>query len=139
MKKIIFCLTAGLTLNCVACSNKDNLYPVSGKVTHNGAPAAGATVFFYRKGVDPMNEHMVMGIVQADGTFDLVCGSLGIGAPPGDYDVVIEWKPVSGQKAGRPERGPDKLNGRYADPKRPLLQATVKAERNELPPFALTK
>src|ERR1700686_1623157 len=138
MRKIIFCVSAVLALSCASCGNKGNLYPVSGKVTYKGAPAAGATVFFYRQGVDPMNEHMVMGIVQADGAFELVCGSLGKGAPPGEYDVVIEWKQVSGQSKGRPQHGPDKLKGRYADPKRPRLHAVVKAEANQLAPFELT-
>jgi hypothetical protein len=137
VRTCVFCLTAALTLACAACGNKDNLYPVSGKVTYKGAPASGAAVFFYRRGGDSMNEHMIMSLVQEDGTFELVCGSLGKGAPPGEYDVVVEWKQVSGQIKGRPERGPDKLEGRYADPKHPRLQATIKAERNELPPFNL--
>ena len=84
-----------------------------------------------------MNEHVTMGIVGEDGSFELVCGSLGKGARPGEYDVVIEWRPVSGQGKGRPQRGPDKLQGRYADPKHPLLHATVEAKRNNLPPFEL--
>ena len=138
MRKVYFCLTAVLALTCASCGNKSNIYPVSGKVTFKGSPASGATVFFYRQGGDPMNEHMVMGIVQEDGAFELVCGSLGKGAPPGEYDVVIEWKEVSGQSKGRPQRGPDKLNGRYADPKHPRLHATIKAERNNLAPFDLT-
>ena len=97
MKKLIGCLMAALALACASCGNQNNVYPVAGKVTYKGTPAAGAAVFFYRQGADPMNEHMVMGIVQADGSFELVCGSLGHGAPAGEYDVAIEWKQVSGQ------------------------------------------
>ena len=86
-----------------------------------------------------MNEHMIMGIVQEDGSFELVCGSLGKGVPPGDYDVLIEWKPVSGQSNGRPQHGPDKLKGRYADPKHPVLHATVEAKATSLAAFELTE
>jgi hypothetical protein len=135
VRNIVFCLAAALA----SCGNQNNLYPVAGRVTYQGAPAAGAAVFFHRQGGDSMNEHMIMGLVQADGSFELVCGSLGKGAPPGEYDVVIEWKQVSGQGKGRLERGLDKLEGRYADPKHPRLQATIKAERNELAPFVLTE
>jgi hypothetical protein len=85
-----------------------------------------------------MNEHTIMGIVQQDGSFELVCGSLGKGAPPGEYDVVIQWKPVTNQGKGRTVRGSDKLNGRYAEPKRPLLHASVAAKSNRLSPFELT-
>jgi hypothetical protein len=138
VRNLVFCLAAALPLACASCGAKNDIYPVSGKVTYKGAPAAGAAVFFYRHGGDSMNDHMIMGLVQEDGTFELVCGSLGNGAPPGEYDVVIEWKQISGQEKGRPKRGPDKLNGRYADPKHSRLQATVKAERNELAPFDLT-
>lgn len=85
-----------------------------------------------------MNDHMIMAVVQEDGSFEVVCGSLGKGAPPGDYDVLIEWKPVSGQSKGRPQHGADFFRGRYADPKQPLFHATVEANTNQLAPFELT-
>jgi hypothetical protein len=136
MKQALFSTTAALALACTSCGN--GLYPVSGKVTYKGAPAAGAAVFFHRRGGDAMNEHMLMGLVQEDGSFELVCGSLGKGAPPGQYDVLIEWKRVTGQGKGRPQHGPDKLKGRFADPQHPLLHATVEAKATILPPFELT-
>ena len=137
MRKAMFCLVAVLVSACGSSEN-NNIYPVSGKVTYKGSPASGATVFFYRQGVDPMNEHMIMGIVKEDGSFELVCGSLGEGAPPGEYDVVIEWKQVSGQSNGHPRHGPDKFQGRYADPKHPRIHAAITAQRNDLAPFDLT-
>jgi hypothetical protein len=130
-------LTAATALACASCGNKDNIYPVSGKVTYKGSPASGAAVFFRRQGGETMNDHTIMGIVQEDGSFDLVCGSRGKGAPPGEYDVLITWKRVTGQSKGRPQHGPDKLKGRYADPKHPLLHATVEAKATNLPPFEL--
>lgn len=138
MRKVTLCSTAMVALACASCGNKNNIYPVSGKVTYQGSPASGATVFFHRQGGDPMNDHMIMGIVQEDGSFELVCGSLSKGAPPGDYDVLIEWNRGIGQSKSRPQHGPDKLKGRYADLKRPLLHATVETEATNLPPFELT-
>jgi hypothetical protein len=138
MRKVIPCLTTALVLACTSCG-KNNIYPVAGKVMYKGAPAAGATVFLHRRGADPMNEHMIMSIAREDGSFELVCGSLGKGAPPGEYDVLIEWKQVSDPVRGRPERGPDKLAGRYADPKHPCIRVSIKAERNQLTPFELTE
>jgi hypothetical protein len=138
VRKVVLCLAAGLALACTSCDNSNNLYPVSGKVTYKGRPAAGAAVFFHRQGGDGMNDHMIMGIVQEDGSFELVCGSLGKGAPPGEYHVLIEWKRVSSQSKGRPQHGPDKLKGRYADPIHPVLHATVEAQANTLPPYELT-
>ncbi len=134
MRKIVCCVTTVLLLACASCS-KNRIYPVSGKVTYNGAPAAGATVFFYPEGGAPANEHFIMGAVEPDGTFELVCGSLGKGAPAGQYDVTIEWKP---RNKGHPRRGPDKLEGRYADRKAPLLHARVEASATIVPPFDLS-
>ena len=137
MKKVILlCQMAALALACASCRNNDH-YPVSGKVTYHGSPASGATVFLRRQGGDAMNDHAIMGIVQEDGAFELVSGMPGKGVPPGAYDVLIEWRRVSGQMKGPRERGPDILKGRYADPKHPLLHATVEANVTNLPPFEL--
>jgi hypothetical protein len=135
MTKRLFCC-ATLALTCISCSN--GLHPVSGKVTYKGQPATGAAVFFKHQGVDAMNEQTVMGLVQEDGSFTLVCGAQGAGAPPGEYDVLIEWKQGPNRGKGRTQTMPDKLKGRYADPNRPLFHVTIKPGPNTLPPFELT-
>ena len=135
MRKSVFCVKVALLMASAGC-NTHNIYPVSGKVTYKGAPATGAVVVFQRQG-DPIIDPVIMSIVQEDGTFELVCGSLGKGAPPGEYTVVIEWKQASQGNKGRPKHGPDKLKGHYADPKHPRLHAVVKAEANQLPPIEL--
>jgi hypothetical protein len=137
VRKVVFGVTAALSLACAACGN-NNLYPVSGKVTYKSSPASGAVVYFHRQGGDSTSEPTIMGVVQGDGSFELVCGPLGKGAPPGDYDVLIEWRRVTGEGKRRPQTGPDLLKGRYADPRRPRFHAVVKPETNELPPFVLT-
>jgi hypothetical protein len=131
-----FSAVALLALTCTSCGK--GLYPVSGTVTYKGQPAAGAVVFFQRQGSDAQNEHVIMGIVQADGSFTLVCGPHGQGIPPGDYDVLIEWKPTLRRGKDRGKVMPDKLRGRYADRRHPLLHVTIKAGINKLPPFELT-
>ena len=138
MRKITLFLIAVLAVALASCSNKNKTYPVSGSVTYRGSPASGATVFFCRPGGDGMNDPMIMGIVQDNGSFELVGGSQVKGIPAGEYDVLIEWKRAGGQGKGRPQRGPDQLKGRYADPKRPLLHATVEAKATDLSPFELS-
>lgn len=136
--KTFLCLFAVISpLLFASCGKRAEIYPVSGNVTCEGRPAAGALVFFYRQGADPVSQPMIMGIAMQDGSFELSCGSQGKGAPPGSYDVVIQWK-----QRGGPNRRltvmPDKLNGRYADPRHPLLHAKVEAEATQLPPFNLS-
>lgn len=130
-------IAAALLLTCSSCGNSHNLYPVSGKVTYKGAAAVGATVFLQRQGGDPLKEQTIMGIVGEDGTFTLVCGPHGQGAPPGEYDVLIEWKDGSNRAKGLAQKVPDRLRGRYANVKHPLLHAVIKAETNSLPPYEL--
>ena len=140
MRRVVCSSLVLLALACGSCGKKDNgLYPVSGEVTYNGSPASGATVIFYRKGADPMKEQTIMGIVQEDGAFELVCGSLGEGAPAGEYDVLIEWKEILDRRKGRPQRGSDKLNGRFSDPLHPRLHVTIEPEPNDLAPFDVTE
>ncbi len=144
MKKVVLlCQMAALALACASCTSNNHYYPVSGKVTYRGSPASGATVYFRRPGGDGMNDHSIMGIVGEDGSFELVSGLPGKGAPPGAYDVLIEWRrghdvPLAGGPSkGRAHQVADVLKGRYADPKHPLLHATVEAKATNLPPFEL--
>ena len=87
MRPITLCVAA-LGLACASCGN-DKLYPVSGKVMYNGVPAEGAVVFLNRQRRDRVNDHLVMGIVQEDGSFELKCPPHGPGAMPGHYKVLV--------------------------------------------------
>jgi hypothetical protein len=138
MRKPLFgTLTATLALTASSCGHSPSLYPVHGKLTVNGVPAAGAAIFLERQGVGLANEQTIMGIVGEDGSFRIVCGRYGEGAPPGDYEVFVEWR----HRAERPKgpMGTDRLKGHYADRKHPRLHALVKAEPTDLPPFNLTE
>jgi hypothetical protein len=138
VRTLLCCTAAALGLAGASCGNNDGIYPVSGKVTYKGQPASGAAVSFRRQGGDASAEPPLLGVVRQDGSFVLLCGSRGQGAPPGEYDVLIEWKRAAGEGQRRAQTGTDRLKGRYADPKRPLLHAVVTAEPNALPPFELT-
>jgi hypothetical protein len=136
----------GLAFLCASCGKRTALYPVSGRVTYNGAPAFGAVVFLTRSLADledknsPLNRQMLMGVVQQDGSFTIDCGVLGKGAPPGEYSVLIKW--VYDHRLGKAPPGvarKDRLNGRFADPGHPRLRAVVKAETNELAPIELAE
>jgi hypothetical protein len=126
---------------CPACS-KDGLNPVRGKVLQKGSPVPGATVFFHPKDGD-IKSLRPSGQTGDDGSFTLTTGVKN-GAPAGEYAVTVVWpgEPKEGPKkkmsteAPEVER-PDRLSGRYADPKTSGLAATVKTGKNELAPFEL--
>jgi hypothetical protein len=134
-------VTALSLLACAGCAKSPGIYPVAGSVTYKGQPAEGAFVVFQRQGADPATEQTIMGVVQPNGTFTLDYGSLGKGAPPGEYIVLVRWKYDSSLPSARSVREvaarPDRLKGRYDDSKHPLLHAVVRAETNVLPMFEL--
>ena len=143
VRVVVGCLTAALALACASCGgpkdNHERIYPVSGKLTCNGSPASGAVVVFRRgKDVQSNRGPEIMGVVAGDGSFEIVSGALGKGAPVGDYDVLVEWTRLTGPGRRRPQTGPDLLQGRFADPRHPLLHAKVEPAENDLPPFELT-
>jgi hypothetical protein len=138
-KSLAISLLAAAAAASLGCGDSSGTYPVNGKVLYHGEPAVGATVAFVRKGVsDRMHEQTPQGVVGEDGTFSLA-SPLGEGASPGNYAVLVEWKVGAGKTKGRSPglSAPDRLKRRYLDPARPLLNATVEAKTNTLPPFEL--
>jgi hypothetical protein len=126
---LLLCLLAA---GCNRSSIK--LYPVKGKVTYKDQPTEGASIVFQPvDGVTP-ERPIAYGDVKADGTFQLRTEPHGEGAAAGDYKVLIMWY---GSASGEVLDAKSKLPAKYADPENPLLKATVKAEPNELEPFAL--
>ena len=125
-----------------ACGGR-RFYPVRGQVLVDGKPAHGVTIIFHPlSNADP---HPVQpsAIVDADGSFELHSyvvqdRALKDGAPAGQYQVSCIWYPPDLQQyLGRMENLPDKLQGKYADPKKSGLRAEVREGPTELPPFEL--
>ena len=81
-------------------------------------------------------------IVRADGSFELRSylvqeRVVKEGAPAGQYLVTCTWYPPDLEKYLGMEKLPDKLLGKYADPKSSGLRADVPGAPTELPPFQL--
>jgi hypothetical protein len=112
------------------------VHPVQGKVFVQKQPAVGAFVLFVpvNEGANPTDPRP-RAEVKEDGSFTLSTYGDADGAPAGEYVVTITW-PGKVLPDGREEPA-DKLNGRYADPQRSKLRATVKDGKNELDPFQL--
>lgn len=79
-----------------------------------------------------------------DGSFTLTSYEEGDGAPAGEYKVTVEWPSEDPNDPSDPDdpegqipRGPDWLQGRYADPATTSLTATIREGDNLLEPFLL--
>src|SRR5437016_1412039 len=84
-----------LSLSLISCGGVEGLYPVQGKVTYRGEPAAGALVTFQSEGPAPTGSDgplVPTALVGPDGSFSLSCGEAAPGAPPGRYKVLILWR-----------------------------------------------
>jgi hypothetical protein len=107
------------------------VYDVKGKVLLvDGKPLGSGWVYFVPKGdltITPSGQ------IGPDGSFSLVTGGSGNGAPPGEYKVRIEAPQFQSAQNSRRRPFPFK----YADEDSSGLVVTVRAEANQLKPFQL--
>ncbi|MCC6123996.1 MAG: hypothetical protein IT426_03465 [Pirellulales bacterium] len=125
------------------CGNEDlPVYPVAGGVRFQGKPAAGAEVIFHPlSGPAKGTRLRPNGRADEFGKFALGTYRAGDGAPAGEYRIGVVWPgPLPNAAPGDSEAshgGPDRLRGRYGDPEKSGLKATVSDSNNELPPLEL--
>src|SRR5262245_14257370 len=120
----------------VACGGgKPKLHPVSGTVLFLNQPADGALVVFQPVQSGPESA-MPSGTVGADGAFSLRTAPHGVGAPAGDYVVLVTWYPPNARELDKPA---NKIPARYGNPAESPLRATVNPGSNQLEPYRLTK
>jgi prepilin-type N-terminal cleavage/methylation domain-containing protein/prepilin-type processing-associated H-X9-DG protein len=120
----------------VSCSNKYGdhpPYPTTGQILVNGQPAKGARVVFHH--VDDWGAKSIVPQTWTgdDGRFVLSTYEVGDGAPAGEYRVVVQWPAYRHGK----DVGPDRLEGKFANPETSGLTAKVSKGTNELLPFDL--
>jgi hypothetical protein len=130
---LITAASAGLA----GCGTSDSLpklevHEVKGTVVlADGKPLTGGSIYFVRKAGDlPVTPS---GKIGPDGSFSLVTGGSGEGAPAGEYKVRIEAAPVgsTGQKTKEP------FPARYNDEDSSKIEITVRAGANQLEPIRL--
>ncbi len=106
------------------------VYEVKGKVLlGDGKPLNAGWVYFVPKGdlsVTPSGQ------IGPDGTFSVVTGGSGEGAPPGDYKLRIEAPQFRTSRNQKPLIPP-----KYTDEDSSNLVVTVRAESNQLEPIRL--
>lgn len=120
---------AYLSCVCLAgCGSRDKLklYPVAGTLLVSGEPAANAKIAFHP--LSPGAAALPVATTAPDGTFRLTTYAAGDGAPAGEYAVTVVWPDDSLPVDECVEAAHDRLQGRYADPTKTKLRATVRPE-----------
>lgn len=132
-----------LPASLFGCSSDDRrlaVFPVRGQafkkeVSGTLTPLKGAKLVFVPLANSEKFMNYPSARTEADGAFRL--GTYGDfdGAPEGEYIVTVEWKDRGTPKYdvlahGETDRGPDKLNGKYANAATSTLRATIVAGKN---------
>ena len=131
VRSVVCGLCATAALACIGCGSADDnleLVPVTGKVTYQGRPLAGAKLMFI-----PTDKEMAerpAAEVDAEGAYELLCNEQA-GAPPGKYEVVVmAFKPVveTDPNYDSEARPPSLIPEKYNNPKTSGFTAVVKEE-----------
>ncbi len=133
-------LACGFFIGANGCRETEGVavYPVRGIVLYRGEPAAGAKVVIYATDRDDPRIPFPTGVVQPDGSFQLTSYEANDGAPAGDYRVTVVWpEPIPAGVNAETYSPRDRLGGRYAEPEKSGLEATVTEGENVLEPFDL--
>jgi hypothetical protein len=131
--RLLALFAIGLTF--AACNKSPvKLNPVTGKVLFKDQPAEGAQIVFQPAGETEPAPPKAFGTVGSDGSYSLYTDPYGEGAMAGDYHVMITW---FAQNPRSPDQTINKLPPKYSDQTAPLLKATVKEGKNDIPPCQL--
>jgi len=141
---LLLLISAGLlVLGCVVLGcgpggpSKKVCYAVKGELTVGGKPAEGATVMFQPRDANPAewSEGYPRAKVGPDAKFQVSTYGENDGAPAGEYVILVTWEaPNPGNEEAS---GPDRLGGKYIDPAKSQLKATIEPRPNELPAIRL--
>jgi 5-hydroxyisourate hydrolase-like protein (transthyretin family) len=120
----VVCVCLSITSCSKTDPNRKVTVPVSGEVYVDGQPAARLQVQCHPlEGMDKEQPTITQAITGDDGKFQLATYEAGDGAPLGEYKLTFAWQDFSVIAASF--SGPDKLMGRYNDPKSSEVTLTV--------------
>lgn len=129
MALLVACLLGTAGLGCGSGDSGPALFPVSGTITVDGAPLAGAGISF-RPDVGKGNkfaEFIPSGTADDQGEYELVTAARK-GAPPGWYKVVVFAPSPPMARGEAPQVGPPPFNPKYSDPDQTDLSIEVTRE-----------
>ena len=137
MLRVQFCTAAALAaivLSAAGCSGETtsaNLVPVTGNITMDGRPLAGASITFVGSGATPGLGGV--GIADEAGNFEVSHFRAGKGLEPGDYKVLVSklvmsnGMPIPAGTLSVAELGTrEVVPRRYNDPEGSILHLSVR-------------
>lgn len=111
------------------------VFPVTGRVTYQGKPAAGAQVFLNAVKPNEIDDVSANATVKDDGAYAITTYEPGDGAPAGDYVVTVQWFKFVTNDGGS-GAGPNVMPKEYASPASSPVKVSVSGP-TEIPPIAI--
>ncbi len=133
---LVAVLFVSIAAICGCAEKRVNVFPVSGKVTYKGKPAAGAIVVLHPVNAVGFEGVAPIGTVGDDGSFTLTVYDPGDGAPEGDYVATIQWRKMVVGKGGA-GAGPNVLPKQYSSAATSPVKVSVSGGPTEIPPIAI--
>jgi hypothetical protein len=129
--RIVAILAIAFAAGCGESNLQQPTFPVSGTLTYEGQPVAGATIVFHPTDKSKFKwDERPQAKTDADGKFTVFTYKPGDGAPAGDYKVAVALIVVGDDgddQVKRTKGKPASLPAKYADPAQSGLTATVSA------------
>lgn len=116
------------------------VFPVKGKVTMDGQPISGATLYFFPVSKFPPKAAQLQphAKTEEDGSFQVSTYDSFDGAPAGEYRVTVSWKgSLEGVTFEQQADLSEKVPARYQDPRRSRLKIKVEEAENTIPDWNL--
>jgi hypothetical protein len=132
--KLVLSIIAILALSGCSSEKRVSVFPVAGKLSFQGRPAAGAQVVLHPVNTSESNKVAPTATVQSDGSFVITAYEPGDGAPDGDYVATIQWYRFSKELNGP---GPNVIPVKYASPRTSPIKVSVKGGPTEMQPIVL--
>ena len=125
-----------LWILAAGCSQPVKTAPSRGVIkTSKGQPCEKALIVFHPTEAKRINDPKPLAISDSTGAFVVRTFGTDDGAIPGEYGVTVVWqaepageKPkmsLFGDEEGGRNVGPDRLKGKYGDPKKPRIKITI--------------
>jgi len=129
----LWCALLSISLGCGA--NESSPVSVKGIVkSKSGRPCNKALVVFHPTDKERVNDPKPVATTDEEGRFALTTFRQSDGARPGEYAVTVVWpgQDSRGEKISLTgeggSSGADRLKGKYGNPSKPLLRASIPRE-----------